>query len=564
MPDKETNSGEAASPKIKPAEEWREPPRVNEGDSSAGKSGKQSHHSPVGTETGKQTSPPRLQISLTETISEMATQTAIAVGKQDIFMMEGTRDIVTILIDRDNVSDEPLDRMRFTGWVEDFVEFGRWTEDSKAGMQFIKKSIHPTVAEQILRADRFRRNLRPLKGIRDIRLPAWDGPGHKRLRLPEEGYDEQTLYFTVDKVPYRLDMPLEEAIAYLVNLYKDFPFIVDRSNGEPNRSPDGSHLMENRSFAVILGLAIAAFGNDLWEGMLKPGFVTLANQSGTGKTTLIRLAVCPPFGEVDHKPMPKTEEEIRKNLTTFLNRPIAFFDNAKGFLDSASLEAFMTSPVYSDRMLQQSKSISGKPGFVAISGNNLQLNKDLFRRFLVCELFCEEEDATEFEPENPISPTWPNQKENRAAICSALWSILRHWESEGSPQLTKGLINSYEEFSGILGGIVMAAGFSNPLLPCDAAKDEREEAIKLLLRELAGEIPAGGERRYRPDDILTKADDLNLTDIIVGLAKEPEKSIGHRLKKYRGLNMRDSTGRKFKVREKDISAGACYIIQVSN
>jgi len=547
------------SPKIKLAKDYKEPPRVRE---SGGKDGKvdcgkkQSHHEP----------PSLPQINLTETISEMAFQTALAVRNQDIFTMEGTGDIVTIKIDPEDVSTLPMDKFRFTSWVERFAEFGRWTEKkNKTGESknlFIRKSINTSIAEQILRADSFRDTLRPLKGVRDIRLPAWDGPGNKKLRLPEEGYDEQTLYFTVDKVPYRLDMPLEEAIAYLVRLFKDFPFIVDRSNGEPGRSLDGSHLMENRSFAVLMGLAIAAFGNDLWEGMLKCGFVTLANQAGTGKTILIRLAVCPPFGEVVHKPMPKTEEEIRKNLTTFLNRPIAFFDNAKGFLDSASLEAFMTSPIYSDRILQQSKSISGKPGFVVISGNNLQLNKDLFRRFLVCELFCEEEDATEVEPENPISASWPNQKENRAALCSALWSILRHWEWEGSPKLSKGLINSYEEFSGILGGIVKSAGFSDPLHPCDAAKDEREEATKLLLRESARDIPPGGERQFSPQDFLQKAYELNLTDIIVGLAKEPEKAIGHRLKKYRGLYMKDCDGRRFKVRKKDLSVGACYIIKV--
>lgn len=505
------------------------------------------------------------EVGIDQPVSALAWRVGMILSKEDIFRMSDDS-IVTIKAKDGEVSIEPVTKVRFVSMIEKYIAFGvkrarKQGEEGEEEFVFQRKSITQTKADEILQSDQFKDELRPLRDVRDIRLPAWANSEKTKVRLLPPGYDEETQTYTAPIFQYRDDLPIEEAKDFLINLYRDFPWSVDPTNGEPKRSGDGKHLIENRSFSVQLTLCLAAYCSNLWDDMLKTGFLELANQQGTGKTLLARLALCVPFGKIDHKSLPGREEEREKVFLTLIDRPFAFFDNVKGFLNSPSLEAFLTSPIYSGRVLQMSKSASGKPGFVVLTGNGLQLNKDLFRRFLVVELFCEEEDATDIDHKEFMDYFWPERPENRKQVCEALWAILRHWEENDAPRLKKGLINTYEDFTGTLGGLVTTAGFANPLTPCEAAKDDREEGTKYLLRQLAVEqfVP---EKTYTTGDILDRANQLNLTDVILGPVRDVEKALGHRLRKYRGLIMKGENGLKFKVEKHDMQHGAGYRIRL--
>ena len=86
-----------------------------------------------------------------------------------------------------------------------------------------------------------------------------------------------------------------------------------------------------------------------------PAFSFDAPAAGTGKTLLgqcmLRLCGSPP----DMVPECRDEEELRKRLLSALRqgRPGILLDNIRGQFGSAALEGFLTSELYTDRVLRR-------------------------------------------------------------------------------------------------------------------------------------------------------------------------------------------------------------------
>jgi len=125
------------------------------------------------------------------------------------------------------------------------------------------------------------------------------------------------------------------------------------------------------------------------------------------------------------------------------------------------------------------------------------------------------------------------------------------------------VLHGFEEFSQIIGGIVMAVGFADPMPRPEVDLDETGAAWKRLLAALADTVPDGGSVRFTVTDCLNKAEELEVLDIIFGEARDPKKTFGHRVKKYQGREFTDGQARRFVFgqRRKD-NKGSGYPITI--
>lgn len=456
-----------------------------------------------------------------------------------------------VTVDEETGRTDHMDPTRFVSWAETYLSFGQYSGSGNE-QSFKQKSISTDLASKILAADPFRRELRPLRGVHDVSLPTWANAEKTAVRLLPAGYDEESGIFTAPAFEYSSDMPPDEAWNFFLELYSQFPF----SEGKP--------LEKNRSFGVQMAASFSAFGRLLLMDCLRPGFVYLANQSGSGKTLLARLALAPVFGPVAVESFPRGEEERGKQLTTLVaeGRSFAFFDNVKGHLSSAELEGFLTTPQRTGRILGQSVTVTAPNlATVFISGNQLSLSADLKRRVLVCDLFCEYE-ATEREFSSPITDTWPSRRETRARFLSALWSLMNHWQAQGCPRLTERLLPSFETFSAIVGGLVTTANFANPIEAPETQMDETEQAWRLIIQALADAVTTGTTSPCTAEDVMNQADSMGFLDLITAGASADRRTIGQRIKPWLGRRFRDNNGREFEFGKKRIGKGMLYPLTV--
>ena len=121
---------------------------------------------------------------------------------------------------------------------------------------------------------------------------------------------------------------------------------------------------------------------------------------------------------------------------------------------------------------------------------------------------------------------------------------------------------SFEEWSGLIGGIVISCNLTNPFTPrqVDSGGDEAGRALALVIGELVGEAMKETPPVLSTGDILDRAESKGLLDVIVGFAKDPKKALGWRLKKIKGRHLLDSQRRAFEFGRRDMAAGAKYPI----
>ena len=165
-----------------------------------------------------------------------------------------------------------------------------------------------------------------------------------------------------------------------------------------------------------------------------PAFCFDAPAAGSGKT-LLALCIQVLCGvEASIIPQCKDDDELRKRLLSVLRAGGAFvhLDNLRGELLSSTLEAFLTSPSYTDRVLGSSQVITLPTTVtVLITANNLQLRGDLFRRMLTCRI-----DAKTEEPERRSFRLEPEQfcKEHRQGLVAAALTLVRSFIVAGRPR----------------------------------------------------------------------------------------------------------------------------------
>src|SRR5205823_5101642 len=131
-----------------------------------------------------------------------------------------------------------------------------------------------------------------------------------------------------------------------------------------------------------------------------------------------------------------------------------------------------------------------------LTGNQTNTSDDMAERSLFIELFIEEADNRDRDipQEDVITEPLLATREMRKEILSALWALVRAWDAEGRPK-PKKLLQRFEDWSRIVPGIVMNAGYNDPLakpeVACGADVERRD--MHLLMQFLAPELEGGQE-----------------------------------------------------------------------
>lgn len=485
-------------------------------------------------------------IDVTKPIRELAMELGRLLSPRNIFWY-GDR-VVTVCEKSGDI--QAMTPKRFPSWSEDFCVF------KAPGMRRIRDSLSVDDASQILETDIFKSCLRSLRAVHKMILPVRRESGEVSFLQP--GWDEESQIFTVDLLPYEMDWKLGEGQKFLLEIYEEFPWLFPEGS-------EGRGLAFNRSFAVhILGL-VGVYCRGLFPpGTLYPIIAYFANKPGTGKTRLAESVASPVFGFAAPTGFPKDDEKIDVKLETIAQsmQPLAIFDDIGRGLFSNSLNRFTSEAWHSGRRFHSNSEMFSVPNVtqIFVTANDIKTSEDIERRALIVELFLEDEvKGRKFK--RVITSKWLSDPETRKRFLSACCAIVKHWVTTGMP-VHESPIETYEEWSSVIGGIVKAAEFADPLQPPDrvvgGAADEDE--IKQLLIVAASQQE--GDCQISRSELIDIARENGLLEDLLGTSGEVDdatnKKLGRRMQRWRGQRLIDSKKRLFIFSHKKKKTGAVY------
>jgi hypothetical protein len=348
------------------------------------------------------------------------------------------------------------------------------TEVDAKGKEYRKRDYEnePTtmpkdVASAVLRSNEFIYALRPIDRVNYVRMPVVQADGQPVL-LPE-GYDEGSKTFTM-KSPIKINENLtpEEGQEIIKGYIAEFPFT------------------DGRSKAVAVAGMVAIFVSQMQElTASRMCFVNRSNVEGAGKSLCAAVALSPAYGLVKGQPL-SDRQELRKLLdaTAQAGLPYIFLDNLTGYVASELLDSYLTTPIWTGRLLGTPKIFEAPANaMLFITGNGITLSPDIARRSLVCNLHVEEADPDARQPKRVMTPQFLARPAVRGDFLSALWAMVRGWVAKGKPGGSRK-IRSFEEWCEIVGGIVLCNGFGDALeKPSDDETANTKEVDKRLVVE---------------------------------------------------------------------------------
>jgi hypothetical protein len=383
---------------------------------------------------------------------------------------------------------EPMGPEAFCTWIEDHVCPVKMAGTGK------ERHLEPATmtaagASLVLNSPQFLRELRPIRRVNLVRQPVIRKSG--ALELLPAGYDAEAECFTVNQVAFDEGMALDDALVLIDGLLSEFAWPREETL---------------RAKAIAISAMLATFGDMMLESKhQRPVFIFGANREGAGKTLLIRFAVCPTFGPAVIGPPPNaaSPDQLSKLLASAAlgGAPYLIFDNWTGVIGNSSLEAFITSSTYSDRVLGVSKMFSvEKQCLVFISGNHARVSPDMRRRSLMVDLEVVEACSEDRPIQNPIGE--PEILARRPEILAALWSIICHWNEAGRP-VGSVRHGSFAKWGHHFGGIMESIGLPNPCAaPTRAADDTLRDMQVLVVEALESAIEEKEGRTFTASELM--------------------------------------------------------------
>ena len=251
--------------------------------------------------------------------------------------------------------------------------------------------------------------------------------------LSEPGHDrESSLLYLSDRetAPSVPDRPtVQQALAALVRLWAPvrlFPLVDEVDRG-----------------VILAGLLTACLRASLPTA---PGFAGDAPAAGTGKTLLMQTIGALGSGEIPPAlpPASNQDEECRKRLFAALRDgyKTMLWDNVRDVFGNAALDAFLTAPVFADRILGVSETacLPNRALFL-VTGNNLRLVGDTCRRVLVARLDASMD--TPYTRSFDFDPLQTVLGRRESLVIDAL-TVVRAWIAAGRPHVAKGRTASFE------------------------------------------------------------------------------------------------------------------------
>jgi hypothetical protein len=182
-------------------------------------------------------------------------------------------------------------------------------------------------------------------------------------------------------------------------------------------------------------------------------------------------------------------DEWRKKLTTALKagRRRIHSSNNRGFLNSAILEQFLTSEVWTDRQLGGNTSLELNNEIdLSLSANiGLTYTPDLWFRARPINLFYGEENPNDRVYKR--TDLWGYVRANRGILLSAIYTLIRAWFDAGCPKSSIPF-TSFPEWSRVVGGIMEYNGMGNPCIQIEddgIGGDKETQSMKELFAFMA-------------------------------------------------------------------------------
>ena len=246
-------------------------------------------------------------------------------------------------------------------------------------------------------------------------------------------------------------------------------------------------LLDGADKSAWLALVLTLVGRPCIQGA-SPMFVVVANTRGAGKTLLGDLASIIAFGNTAARvTYPTDDSEMRKQITAIAIKgtPAVLLDNINGRLGGPSLDAALTADRWSDRELGKSNTVELPLKTVWIAtGNNLTYAADTGRRVLPIRL-----DSPLENPEDRSDFTHPDIKrwatEHRDQLVVAALTILRSFFAQPTQGKATARWGSFESWSEIIPGAIVAAGLPDPLVTRETAKED-DQSDSVLRGFIAG------------------------------------------------------------------------------
>lgn len=213
------------------------------------------------------------------------------------------------------------------------------------------------------------------------------------------------------------------------------------------------------SRANAFALALEPFVRAMIGGPTPVYFVE-APDPGSGKGKLASLMLRPTQrGALPQRPEPTNKEEWDKIITTaLLNASSVFFiDNVKLALTSGALASATTSDAYVGRILGSNKDVRERITWTWVfTGNNPVVDSDIARRIVNIRIVPRVEDPSTRTFKIPNLEGWA--ADNIEALTDALLTMVQSWVRAGMKRDHSQRLGSYEEWSGVMGGILAHAG----------------------------------------------------------------------------------------------------------
>lgn len=314
------------------------------------------------------------------------------------------------------------------------------------------------------------------------------------------GFDERTgIYYDpgVD-VPEVPEAPTQEdvqrAAAFLLDLVAQFPFETDAHKSAWLAS-------------LLTPIARWAFSGQ------SPFFMLDANQAGSGKGLLARVVSLIVLGRpMDLMTATNNEEEERKRITAKIigGASCVLIDNIGSTFGSATLEALLTTGVWSERLLGTNDAPNLDTHIVWYgSGNNVQYARDDIRR-RVCNIrLMTQEERPEERKGFTHEDLEGHVARYRGLYLAAALTVLRGWmlakKKASSLPGWGGPWGSFNGWDQVVRGAVLFAGLPDPIetkATRGAVEGEAEGLDKLLDGVADASTQLSGGRGARTSAIL--------------------------------------------------------------
>lgn len=390
-------------------------------------------------------------------------------------------------------------------WIRTFIEsrvVPYTTRATRERVIQIRRTMADDTARAVLGSPQFLAALPQVERFHPCPMPWLRDSGE--IELLPAGVDERSCTYTAHPGFEFAPMPLDEARNVIEDLLREFPWPQDAGR--------------SRAVAVAAMLTVFA-GGVMPPGSLRPVFFYVANAEGSGKTTLAQLAGIP-YATTAAEPAPTEETEWQKRILALVvsGRRVALFDNVKGFLNSPSLEAYTSGSQYRGRILGVTRDFEGEAGAsILVTGNGLTVTPDMRRRALFCELFMQELRAEDRAFTRRLTPN--TIAALRPKVLSALWGIVRAWDTAGRPKAS--VENSHcPEWCDTVAGMVEFAGWGCPTARAEiAGMGDTDTADFAKLGKVMApddpmtfdEIATTCDERGLFERVITRGDDGSLT-----------------------------------------------------